>query len=314
MSADREPLVPAPLVEVVLSTYDGAAWLDAQIASILGQTHGTLRLSVRDDGSSDGTQTLLAEWAERDRRIVWRQGGRNLGPSGSFFRLLDGVGEDAVFAAFADQDDVWEADKLARAVDALSSLPAGLPGLYCARVVIVDEELRRRGLSPLPGRGPSLANALIENIAIGCTSVLNRAALELLRAEWPNPPAKHDWWCYQVVSALGQVLYDPRPALKYRQHGGNATGAGYTPIDRFLGKVRRQLDGEQSALRRHQAGELRRLFGNRLSALDRALVADFLDSAQGFPDRLRYALCGGVRRQHWLDNLAYRLLYVLRGV
>ncbi|MCH2395554.1 glycosyltransferase [Oceanibaculum sp.] len=305
---------PTLLVEVVLSSYDGAAWLEAQIASILGQTHGNLRLSVRDDGSRDGTPEMLAAWAEREERLSFRQGSRNLGPAGSFFRLLDSVGSDAAFVAFADQDDVWEADKIARAAAALSALPEGVPGLYCARVVIVDEDLRRRGLSPLPGRGPSLANALVENIAIGCTSVLNHAALALLRAEWPQPPVKHDWWCYQVVSALGQVIYDARPALKYRQHGGNMTGAGYTPLDRFLGKVGRQLNGEQSALRRHQAGELLRLFGDRLPARDRALVGAFLESEHGIASRLRYAVSGSVHRQYWLDNLAYRLLYILRGV
>lgn len=309
MRADREPLV-----EVVLSSYDGAAWLDAQISSILGQTHGTLRLSVRDDGSRDGTPDMLADWAARESRLSFRRGNRNLGPAGSFFRLLDGVGEDAAFAAFADQDDVWEADKIARAVAALSALPEGVPGLYCARVVIVDEGLRRRGLSPLPGRGPSLANALVENIAIGCTSVLNRAALALLRAEWPAPPVLHDWWCYQAVSALGQVIYDPRPALKYRQHGGNVTGAGYTPLDRLLGKVRRQLTGAQSGLRRHQVRELRRLFAARMTPRDRALIDDLLGSEGRLTSRLRYAFSGGVHRQHWLDTLAYRALYVIRGV
>lgn len=304
----------APLAEVVLSTYDGAPWLDAQIASILGQTHANLRLSVRDDGSRDGTPALLAAWAARDSRLSFRQGNRNLGPAGSFFRLLDGVGPDAAFVAFADQDDVWEAGKIARAVAALSALPAGVPGLYCARVVIVDETLRRRGLSPLPGRGPSLANALVENIAIGCTSVLNRAALDLLRAEWPAPPVLHDWWCYQAVAALGQVIYDPRPALKYRQHGGNVTGAGYTPFDRLFGKVRRELTGGQSDLRRHQARELLRLFGGRMTAPGRALIDDLLGSEKRLTDRLRYAVTGGVHRQHWLDTLAYKALYVIRGV
>lgn len=305
---------PAPLVEVVLSTHDGAAWLEAQIASILGQTHGNLRLSVRDDGSRDGTPEMLAAWAERDARLSFRRGSRNLGPTGSFFRLLDRVGEDAAFVAFADQDDVWEADKIARAVTALSAVPDGVPGLYCARVVIVDEGLQRRGLSPLPGRGPGLANALVENIAIGCTSVLNRAALDLLRAEWPAPPVLHDWWAYQAVSALGQVIYDPRPALKYRQHGGNVTGAGYTPLDRFLGKVRRQLTGAQSDLRRHQASELRRLHAGRMTPRDRALIDDLLASEKRPADRLRYAFRGGVHRQHWLDTLAYKILYVIRGV
>lgn len=301
-------------VDILLSTYNGAAWLDDQIASILGQTHGNFRLRIRDDGSRDATPEMLARWAERDARITWRPGSRNLGPCGSFFRLLDSVAEDAAFAGFADQDDVWDSDKLARGVAALSALPAGMPALYCARVVIVDEELVRRGLSPLPVRGPSLANALVENIAIGCTILLNRAAIDLLRNHWPAPPVFHDWWAYQVIGALGQVIYDPRPALKYRQHGGNAIGAGFTPLDRLIGKVRRQLTAGQSDLRRHQASELRRLFGDRLSPADRATIDALLDSEYRLIDRLRFAFTGTAHRQHWLDTLAYKALYVIRGV
>lgn len=305
---------PEPLTEILLSTYNGAAWLDPQIASILGQTHANLVLRIRDDGSTDGTPDRLADWAARDPRIAWRRGSRNLGPCGSFFRLVDDISPDAAYAGFADQDDVWEADKIARAVAALAALPAGMPGLYCARVVIVDEALMRRGLSPLPARGPSLANALVENIAIGCTIVMNRPAIDLLRERWPAPPVFHDWWAYQAIAGLGRVIYDPRPALKYRQHGGNAIGAGYTPLDRLLGKVRRQLTSAQSNLRRHQASELRRLFGDRLSPADRAAIDDLLDSEARLPARLRYALTGKAHRQHWLDTLAYKALYVLRGV
>ena len=38
--------------------------------------------------------------------------------------------------------------------------------------------------------------------------------------------AHHDWWSYLIVSGVGgNVIYDKRPSLKYRQHGINLTGS-----------------------------------------------------------------------------------------
>ncbi len=48
------------------------------------------------------------------------------------------------------------------------------PALYCARVLVVDEQLQPLYPHELPHRGPSFANALVQNIALGCTVVLNR--------------------------------------------------------------------------------------------------------------------------------------------
>ncbi len=55
----------------------------------------------------------------------------------------------ADFYAYSDQDDIWEADKLARSVQWLQTLPADVPGLYCSRTRLVDADNHEIGFSPL---------------------------------------------------------------------------------------------------------------------------------------------------------------------
>ena len=52
-----------PLVEVLMSTYNGRAYVAEQIDSILAQTYAPLRLLIRDDGSTDDTLSVLARYA-----------------------------------------------------------------------------------------------------------------------------------------------------------------------------------------------------------------------------------------------------------
>ncbi len=52
-----------PEVEVLLATYNGARFLREQIDSIMTQDYGNIRVLARDDGSSDGTIEILAQYA-----------------------------------------------------------------------------------------------------------------------------------------------------------------------------------------------------------------------------------------------------------
>ena len=74
--------------------------------------------------------------------------------------------------------------------------------------------------------------------------VFNKAARELiLEATQDVTVISHDWWCYQVVTgAGGQVIYDPEPCLKYRQHDHNLIGANNSWRARLL-RIRELLRG-----------------------------------------------------------------------
>ena len=132
----------------------------------------------------------------------------------------------AIFFAYSDQDDIWFPEKLAKAIDRLAAIPEDRPALYCTRTVLIAEDGKHLGFSPLFKRASSFQNALLQSIGGGNTMVFNRAAKSLLAATPSDVELiSHDWWAYQMVTGAGGIVhYDPWPSLKYRQHQQNLFG------------------------------------------------------------------------------------------
>ena len=215
-----------PLVAILLATHNGACFLPAQLASLERQSHAHWRVWWRDDGSADGSVGVMEHWraSHPAERLA---GAERLGAAGSFMALLSAAAADPAvgYAAFCDQDDEWPEDKLARSLALLAGVEG--PALLCGRQLLIDENGRPAGLSPLPRRSPGIGNALVQNIAVGCTILLNRAAIEAVLAAPMPADFWHDWWCYARVCAVGgRVIYSPAPLVRYRQHGGNLLGDG----------------------------------------------------------------------------------------
>lgn len=257
---------------VLLSGYNGGRFLREQLDSLLAQTLGGVEILVRDDGSTDGTREILAEYADRGS-LKW-YAGENLGPYRSFWQLLTTCGE-ADYYAFCDQDDVWDSDKLETAVRALEKLEG--PALYCADVRVTDERLHVTAEHMVRPESADYPHALIRNLAPGCTYVFNRAALELLRrfdAERLGIEL-HDWTVYQIVACFGRVIFDAQPHMSYRQHGGSVIGATDTSAAELLRKARAFWNGPQKNSRSRQALRLEQACGDGMSPENRALTARY---------------------------------------
>lgn len=217
----------APRIAILLATFEGEAFIDEQIESLSAQQGlGRIDVIVSDDGSKDGTPERLTAWTKQ-----WTRGsfevveGPRRGFAENFRSLIITTSIDADFVAYCDQDDVWDADKLAAAIRVLA--PAGNePGLYLSRTRLIDAKGRPAGYSPLFSRPPDFRNALVQSIGGGNTIVLNRAGFALVQESARRTGfVSHDWWSYIIVSgAGGRVIYDPIPHIGYRQHGGNLVG------------------------------------------------------------------------------------------
>lgn len=217
-------------VTIVMGLHDAGPALSAQLDSYLEQAWPDWDLLVGDDGATAQDLAVLDRFQQKAGRlghkIDIRQGPRR-GFASNYLKMLCDLPSYTDFVALSDQDDVWLAPKLDHAVRALAGLEG--PGLYCGARLIWDPLRDTRKLSRTLRREPSFRNALVENIACGNTIVLNRAALHLIQCSNDVTDAIpfHDWWIYLLISgAGGQIIYDPVPHVLYRQHAGNALGAG----------------------------------------------------------------------------------------
>lgn len=210
-----------------MATYNGGRYLEPQLDSFERQTWPHWQLWASDDGSTDTTPALLQRYQERwgaDRLTIIK--GPAQGASRNFLSMVHNPAVQADAYAYSDQDDIWENDKLERAMAWLSTQDPQIPALYCTRTRLVDADNHELGVSPLFNRPPSFATALMRNITGGNTMVFNHALRQRLQQVPADTPLViFDWWTYIVATATGGAVYfDPTPGIRYRQHDGNLIG------------------------------------------------------------------------------------------
>ena len=219
------------MIDILLSVYNGARYLPELLASISGQTSADWQLIVRDDGSTDNSMALVAEFSRlhQGKCMVVPSPEGNIGIMRSFSALL--AHSTAPFFMFCDQDDFWLPDKLQTFCDFIDQ--HGLAGdqagvfLIHSDLDVVDAERRPLFLSHVPRamiNQARLSTLIRENVVTGCVA-LGNARLREIAVPIPPEAKLHDWWVAIVAAALGKVYFIDRKTVQYRQHQGNQVGA-----------------------------------------------------------------------------------------
>lgn len=221
----RVDLLDRKKVLVLMSTYNGEAFLSEQIDSILAQESVEVDLLVRDDGSSDHTRDILATYAAKTPHVRWYSG-ENLGFVRSFTALVDMAYREYSaydYYAFSDQDDVWHKDKLQMACGMLLAHPQDRPLLFTSNSMYVDDNLNELNLFHREQPYFTRQNIMIYPVAQGCSMVFNRQAMALYLA---HPPviSWHDRWMSLVCNFFGDIVYSYHPLFCYRIHDNNVQG------------------------------------------------------------------------------------------
>jgi len=231
-------------ISVAMCTYNGVRHLGEQLASIAGQTRPPDELVVCDDCSGDATAGIVREFAAAASFPVRLYvNDRNLGSTRNFEQAIGRCGGDLI--ALADQDDVWHPDKLRRAEAALAGAPGA--GAYFSDAEVVDEGLRPLGYTVWEfinfgprqreaiGRGRAFEVLSVENYVTGATlcfrSKFRRLVLPITEFA-AGRVLIHDGWIVLLISAVADVVCDPQPLVKYRQHPGQQMGASAAALER----------------------------------------------------------------------------------
>ena len=302
-------------VDILMATYNGERFLEAQLASLESQTHEQWRLIVRDDGSTDATNEILGAFAARNPARVVRirdERGR-LGAGGSFATLL-GV-STAEYGCFCDQDDVWRPDKIEMLLQvALAHAGAGRPLLVHSDLEVVDKDMRTMAASfwrhqfIRPERC-LWSQLLVQNVVTGCACLFN-ASLRRGALPVPSDAIMHDWWLALVAaSSGGTICCVPDPLVRYRQHGANDTGAKKWDLAYMLRHApeffRRDAFRIKFRAYQRQAAVLARHPYEEIPGSVRDLLLAFSDlSRLSYADRVRFLWRHRVLKTGVLRNVA----------
>ena len=220
-------------IDILLSTFNGAAFLDDLLQSLYGQTYSDWRLLIRDDGSTDDTVDLLNRWYEKDKEriTILNSENRNIGPKKSFEKLLEYSKSDYIM--FCDQDDYWLPDKVQNTLTRMKELEQHHPGKpvqVFSDLTVVDQDLKVLHHSfweytkVHPENVKNIYRLLINNPVVGCTVMINKVA-KLLVLPIPDDAVMHDWWIALNVAQKGVVDFLNYTTILYRLHQNNSIGA-----------------------------------------------------------------------------------------
>lgn len=335
-----------PTVTAITAAYNYAGFIARTLDSALEQDYPAhlLDIVVVDDGSSDDTPAVLADYERRypERITVIRQD--NAGYVAATNRAVAAAKGEVL--AILDADDLWPADKTRRQVQVLLDNPEiGL--VYCDTEIIDPYDKVRRPslwkwLKMKPQRGTDAFADIMDtsgNVALASTIILRA---DLAPEVFPMPVAAPyvDWWVTARVAAVAGIEYLADVKVGYRQHGDNLT-LGATGMQRVretlkCAEVRRQLlirgaadhlsDSELLAAWQawegagltavSQAGsayvslpassdEERSMAAAHIAAAERAIHDG--EPARAFRERLLAVACDpyDVRSREWLHDLAW---------
>ncbi|MBI4568139.1 MAG: glycosyltransferase [Planctomycetes bacterium] len=215
----------APLVSVVVPTYNRASLLPATLDAILAQTFKDFELIVVDDGSTDATADLLRARCAGDprTRVVSRENGGIARAKNSGLEAARGR-----YVAFCDHDDLWLPHKLSRQVEALEGDPAA--GLCYTRYGLFGEDGRVFKERPRRGYSGDIFLPMLRKVFVLTSSaVARRTVIDRVGGFDPALALADDLDFHLRVAHAAPALYLDERLVLYRVYQGNASRTRSAP-------------------------------------------------------------------------------------
>ena len=200
-------------ISVCLATYNGEAYIQQQLTSILTQLNQEDEVIISDDHSTDDTLTVIASF--QDNRIKIFSNPNKSGAVTNFENALKQATGEIIF--LADQDDVWLPDKVKIQVALLEK-----NDLVLSDAIVVDElgNVQHPSFFKMNYSGKGLIRNWVNNSYMGCCMAFNRKVLTHV-LPFPEKIAMHDSWIGLNASLIGKSYFLNTPLIHYRRHGKN---------------------------------------------------------------------------------------------
>ena len=235
-----------PTIAILLAAYNGIDFIEIQVDSILKQKDVNLELFISVDYSSDETYNWVIDLSHKNKNVHILPYGEVYGiASGNFFRLIKDVDFSFFdYIALADQDDIWDLDKIISAIDTLKVNKA--VGYSCNIISFWSDGRQKKINRPSTQKK---FDYYFEPPGAGCTFVIKKEIAMILKDflinNWTkiNDINSHDWLIYAFVRSIDQKWYiDNREFMFYRQHQNNQEGVR-NGLKAYLFRIRQVQNG-----------------------------------------------------------------------
>jgi glycosyltransferase involved in cell wall biosynthesis len=264
-------MMPAlqPLVSVIVATYNGETFLQAQLESLLHQTYTNLEIIVTDDCSTDNTIKILQDFQQKDPRINIYRNDSNLGYIKNFEKGISFANGD--YIALCDQDDIWMPGKTESLLNNIGNNSL----VFCdSELIDADGNYLNRKVSDLKNTGDykDCLPFVINNCIYGHAALM---PAPFVKDILPFPGIiVHDWWLAYRAAAANGIKYIDVCMVQYRQHSQNAIGAS---------RINKQQRGKEKQFFKNQAARERMHYFSRYAAeTERSVLRQLDDSYQSF--------------------------------
>lgn len=298
-------MINEPRVNVLISTYNGANYIEQQLNSILLQEYQNYKIIVRDDGSSDNTVSIIEKIQKNNTNIILLKG-KNLGFEASFFELLK-YDSSAEYYVFSDQDDVWIENRIRYSIEKFQENDASIPGMIFCNYNVWTE----KGIDKRFAKRPilSFANSLYEPTALGFAQTINSAAREIIvNALCRHGIYSHDWWSYMVCSAIGYVDFVEVPCVNYRRHINNVSIYNTGKIVNTVARFRKYFINGKLKLLMKQQKEIGEIFYDYFTPQSKRVYEMLFDERGNRRYTLKRVFYRERYRQNILDEILIRIL------
>lgn len=215
---------------VCMATYNGAAYVEAQLRSILFQLGVNDEVVIVDDASSDDTLNVVSRVNDPRIRVVRLT--KNVRHVRAFERAISEARGDYIF--LSDQDDIWVDGRLDAMIHRLNSaLVVASNWTPLGEFVpphrrFVDEDPRTHS------KYSNLGSLYLGRLPyFGCAMGFRREAVDLL-LPFPRATEAHDLWIAIAGNVVGQIAHMERSTVQRRIHDRNLTPTHRRPVGKII--------------------------------------------------------------------------------